>query len=113
MGLTAAAIYCSIVFSNHGGRFSATMVRFAAAQLWHEKSSIDLNIRPLKPPEKLLISEMPAQYVANFWGRTIETARGFFKQPAGLIKADWKESQHPCCRLIYEGRPASQREWLN
>jgi hypothetical protein len=26
MGLTAAAIYCSIVFSNHGGCFSATMV---------------------------------------------------------------------------------------
>jgi hypothetical protein len=35
---------------------------------------------------KLMISEMPARYIANFWGRTVETARGFFQQSAGVTK---------------------------
>ena len=52
MGLTAAASYFSILFSKRGGCFSATMVRFTAATNVDEKSSFDLNIRPLKPPRK-------------------------------------------------------------
>jgi len=33
-----------------------------------------------------MISEMSAQYVANFWGRTVETARSFFQQLAEVTK---------------------------
>jgi hypothetical protein len=79
MGLTAAAIYFPILFSNHGGCFSATMVAPYAAPLWHEKSSFDFNIFVLRTALiELIISEMTAQYVPNLWDRTLETARGFF-----------------------------------
>jgi len=79
MGLMPAASYCSIVFSNHAGCFSATMLAPYRRKSVARESSFDLNYPALEIALiKLKISEMSAQYVANFWGRTAETARSFF-----------------------------------
>jgi hypothetical protein len=87
MRLMPVAIYCSIVFSNHGGCFSATMVALYRRTIVARESSFDLKLSgPRIALIKLMISEMPTQYVANFCGRTLETARGFFQQPAGVTK---------------------------
>jgi hypothetical protein len=87
MGLMPAAIYCSIVFFEprrllFGDNVAPYRRTIVAREILFRFEISGLRIALIK----LMISEMPAQYIANFWGRTVETARGFFQQPAGVTK---------------------------